>query len=481
MPVQPPRGATTIRRHLESLPVVARQDTVSYRGTKFIRQHRAGVAVVLVAVAVVGCLIAALWQARKARAERDVAERTNAFLQDMLGASGPDARGIAVKFSDLLDEASSRAKTKLADQPAVMAGVLMTTGRGYINLGQSDKAEADLRAALELSLKANGELHSTTAATMGWLGLALANRDKYAEGEKISRKAVELQRKLHPAGDKDLGVALYALGLNLSNKREPKAAQAFLQEASELIKKHFGETHHFYTTSLITLAVAHERAGEVDAAESIVRQAIAMAGRVESRHRPVLAQAQTFLAFLLANKGAYVEAETLLQRSETIYREAYGGDANDSVGAVKADLGSLYLLKGDYERAETESRKALDLLRKYLGPEHAVTARAATALGLTLTRKGRADEGEPYLREALAIRTKAVPLDSFLIPYTESALGECLTAQQRYAEAEPLLTDGYTGLIWKLGEKDVRTVEARQRLARLYDAWGKPDQALLFR
>ena len=166
-----------------------------------------------------------------------------------------------------------------------MADVLMTLGRTYISLGQLDKAETDLRAALEASLKANGELHPTTAATMGWLGLALANRNKPAEGEKISRKAVELQRKLHPRGHKDLGVALYALGLNLSNKREPKAAQPFLKEASDLIKKHFGATHGFYMTSLITLAVAHERAGEVDAAESIIRQAIDMGGRVESRYR----------------------------------------------------------------------------------------------------------------------------------------------------------------------------------------------------
>jgi len=447
---------------------------------KFVRRNRIGVSVAALALlAVVGCLVAALWEARQARTQRDVAQRINTFLQDMIGGVEPEAKDIGAKFSDLLNEASIRAKAELATEPAVMAGVLLALGRTYLSLGQDEPAEANLRAALEAS--SNGELHSTTATTMGWLGLALANRDKYAEGEKISRKAVELQRKLHPGGDKDLGVALYALGLNLSNKREPKAAQPFLQEASDLIRKHFGETHHFYTTSLITLAVAHERAGEVDAAESIVRQAIALAGQVESRHRTVLAQAQTFLAFLLANKGAYVEAETLLQGSETIYREAYGGDTNDSVGAVKADLGSLYLLKGDYERAETESRKALDLLRKYLGPEHAVSARAAATLGLTLTREGRAAEGEPYLREALAIRTKAVPLDSYLIPFTESALGECLTAQKRYAEAEPLLTDGYTGLIWKLGEKDVRTVEARQRLARLYDAWGKPDQALLFR
>ena len=48
-------------------------------------------------------------------------------------------------------------------------------------------------------------------------------------------------------------------------------------------------------------------------------------------------------------------------------------------------------------------------------------------------------------------------------------------------DAEPLLFNGYTGLIWKIGEKDVRTVEARQRLAKLYDDWDKPDEALLFR
>jgi len=449
---------------------------------KSVRRNRVGVFVAaFVLLAAVACLIAALWAGRQARAKRDVAQRINTFLEEMIGGGEPDAKESGLKFSDLLDEASTRAKAELADKPAVLAGVLLAVGRGYISLRQPEKAEADLRVGLEASLKVNGALHSTTAATMGWLGLALADLNKPAEGEQISRKAVELQRKLHPKGDKDLGVALYALGLNLSNKREPKAALPFLEEASDLIRKHFGEADGFYVTSLITLAVTHERANEMDAAESIVRQAIDLAGRVEPQQRDLLAQAQTFLGFLLTTKGAYVEAETLLRRSETIYREVYGSDANDRLGAVKADLGALYLLKGDLDRAEAEARSALDLLQKYLGPEHAVTAGAAAILGLTLTREGRAAEGEPYLREGLATRIKAVPLDSFWIPYTESALGECLTAQQRYAEAEPLLTDGYTGLIWKLGEKDVRTVEARQRLAKLYDAWDKPDQALLFR
>lgn len=476
MPVQSPREATTIGRRRKGSSAGAQQE---HSNATFIQRHRGGVAAaLLVAVAIIAGLLGALWQARQSRLQRDLAERINIFLQDTLAPAGPEANALDVKMADVLTQASNRAQTELANQPEVRAGVLLTVGKTYVALGQYEPAEITLRAALDASLQGDGPWHPTTAAIRGWLGLALANRNKAGEGEQLSRQAVELQRKLNPPRYKDLAVALYALGLNLSNKREPKAAQTFLREASKLMKKHFGETDDFYITSLLTLAMAHERASEVDAAESVIRQAIAVAGR---RPRAVLAQAQTFLAFLLTTRGAYLEAETLLRQSEAIYREVYGADGNDRIGAVKADLGTLYLLKGDYGKAEGESREALELLRKDPGPELSVTANALATLGLVLTREGHAAEGEPCLREALALRTKAVPLDSFLIPFTESAFGECLTAQERYAEAEPLLTDGYTGLIWKLGEKDLRTIEARQRLAKLYDAWGKPEQAGLYR
>ena len=471
-----------VRRHLEGLPVVARKDTVGYRSAKFIRRHRVGVAAAaLVTLAIIAGLIAALWEARQARAQRDVAQRINTFLQDMLGAAAPEVKGIDVKVTDLLSDASSRAKTESTNQPQVMADVLMTLGRTYISLGQYSPAEANLRAALEASSKANGEFHPTTATTMGWLGLALAYRDKTTEGQQISRKAVEVQRKLHPQGHEDLGVALYALGLNLIYRNEPKAAQPFLKEASALIKKHLGETHGYYMSTLVMLAMAHERAGEVDVAEPIYRQAIVVGGRVESRYRIYLAQAQLYLGVLLINKTAYPEAESLLQQSETTYRDVLGGDTNSSVGSVKANLGWLYFLKGDYARAEDEDTKAIGILRKYLAPEHPVTASAMATLGLALTRDGKAVEGEPYLRKALTIRKKVLPPGDFMIPYAASALGECLTVQKRYAEAEPLLTESYNELKSKLGDQNKRTVEARQRLVKLYELWEKPDLAARYR
>ena len=478
-----------IRRHLEGLPVIARKDTLKYRASKFMRRNRVAVATAaLVAIAILASLVIALWQAENARRQRNIAEREklkaqriNLFLQDMLGSAAPEVKGVDVRVIDVLSEASARAKSELAAQPDVMADVLMTLGHTYVSLAKPDKAESVLRAALEGSLKANGELHPTTASTLGWLGLALSSQNKTAEGENISRKAVELQRKLHPQGSEDLGVALYALGANLIGKNEPKAAQPFLKESSELIKKYLGETHGYYMATLYMLGTAHANTGETDEAESLYRQAIGVGGRVEARYKIFLAQSDGALGLLLIRKAAYAEAESLLLQSETIYREVMGGDQNYSVGTIKSNLGLLYFLQGDYAKAEEQDRKALELIQKYMGPEQPSAASTAATLGLTLTREGKAIEAESYLREALAIRKKVLPEGDFMIPYAASALGECLIVQKRYAEAEPLLSESYTELKAKLGDKQSRTVEARQRLVNLYDAWGKPDLAASYR
>jgi eukaryotic-like serine/threonine-protein kinase len=469
-----------IRRHLEGLPVVAHKDTFSYRTTKFVRRHKAGVtAAALIVIAVISGIAATAWEARTARRERDKEQYINTFLQDMLGAAAPEARGTDVKVIDLLNEASKRAKTELINRPEVMADVLLTLGRTYVGLGQYAPAEANLRAALEASLKANGELHATTANSMGLLGLALAEQNKLAEGEQISRKAVELQRKLHPRGDENLAVALYALGYNLIGKGEPKSAQPLLREASELVKQHLGETNGYYIASLVMLGSAHEKAGEVDAAEPLYRQAIEAGGRVEPRYRIYLAQAQAFLGILLINKAAYPEAETLLNQSETTYREVFGGDENYSVGTVKAYLGLLYFLKGDYAKAENQDSKALEILRKTLG-ESPLALSTAARLGLTLTRSGKAAQGEPLLRETLETRKKLLAPGDVYISLTESALGECLTAEKNYVEAEPLLLKGYNGINSSFGEKNPRTIEALKRLVTLYRDWQKPDKAAQF-
>jgi non-specific serine/threonine protein kinase/serine/threonine-protein kinase len=68
--------AEDIRRHLDGLPVRARQDTFSYRASKFIRRRKLAVAAAaLILLTLLVGIIATAWQARVARAERARAER----------------------------------------------------------------------------------------------------------------------------------------------------------------------------------------------------------------------------------------------------------------------------------------------------------------------------------------------------------------------------------------------------------------------
>ena len=60
-----------------------------------------------------------------------------------------------------------------------------------------------------------------------------------------------------------------------------------------------------------------------------------------------------------------------------------------------------------------------------------------------------------------------------------------MPGQQKHADAEPLLVKGFKGL--KKHEAQIpmkpkaRLIEALERLVKLYEAWGKPEQAAEWR
>ena len=103
--------------------------------------------------------------------------------------------------------------------------------------------------------------------------------------------------------------------------------------------------------------------------------------------------------------------------------------------------------------------------------------------GRDLVRR-RYAEAATLLRDGLAILEKKHP-DDWSTFHTRSLLGGALVGQTKYAEAEPLLLMGYQGLKQRrdripASAKNSLTV-ALGRLVRLYDAWGKKDEAAKWR
>jgi tetratricopeptide (TPR) repeat protein len=101
--------------------------------------------------------------------------------------------------------------------------------------------------------------------------------------------------------------------------------------------------------------------------------------------------------------------------------------------------------------------------------------------GLIYSQTGRTDEAEKLLREAVKIRAENMPETHFLRATANGALGEFLTKQKRFAEAEPFLLAGYDSLKNSQAANSLRIRLALQRLANLYEAWNKPDQAAPYR
>lgn len=68
-----------------------------------------------------------------------------------------------------------------------------------------------------------------------------------------------------------------------------------------------------------------------------------------------------------------------------------------------------------------------------------------------------------------------------MVSETRGAYGACLSKLGRRREAEEHLLAAVAGLRSALGEENARTRKAAAALAELYDAWGRTEEAALYR
>jgi tetratricopeptide (TPR) repeat protein len=136
--------------------------------------------------------------------------------------------------------------------------------------------------------------------------------------------------------------------------------------------------------------------------------------------------------------------------------------------------------KGEAAQAVDAVREALKIQRQHASDDDVVVS-TRVVLGWALTENGQAREAEPHLRDGLQSRRDRLPAGSQLTANIESLLGGCLAAQGRYDEAEPLLLHAHADLRAARDTPPSRLRRARERLVRLYEAWGKSDKAAAWR
>ncbi len=205
-----------------------------------------------------------------------------------------------------------------------------------------------------------------------------------------------------------------------------------------------------------------------------------------------------------------------VDQTEAQVAEAFA-DRPMAEARVREMLGLAYLNVGDPAQAVKQYERALSLLGAIQGVNQPITAACRNQLavayrlanrtveaghlfdrppnspgqanalavnGSMLLVQKKYDEAELKLRECLNIRQKIQPNDWNTFD-AKSMLGEALLDQHKFAEAEPLLVSGYDGMKQREDEipsaEQPRLAKALERLVKLYDAWGKKDEARKWR
>lgn len=135
--------------------------------------------------------------------------------------------------------------------------------------------------------------------------------------------------------------------------------------------------------------------------------------------------------------GLFPESETLLKKAMEIRRSTLGPEHPDTLFTMRrlaATLGD----NGRAAEAEKINRQVLEAQRRVLGPRNPETIKTMHNLADNLQNLGRFAEAEQGFREALDLGRVVLGPENWITLKIASALSVSLTSEGKYAEAEKL-------------------------------------------
>ncbi len=437
--------AADLRRFLADEPILARPPSVMYQLSKFARRNRAlvmGTALALAALVVGLAVSIAGWTAAnraRSRAETEAAKATllNTYLTDMLQAPDPWLDGREVKVIDLLARASETLDESLRDQPEVAAMAHHRLGYTYMDLGQYDEAETQMRRALEMTDEVGDFPLAAEVEMLADLGYLYIAKGDLEEAEKNLQAAADKAVEGLEADDRERIKTVHQLGLLRWEQGELEQAEQLFRECLDQSLEHLGPEDN----------------------ETIVTTAA--------------------LGNVLQQEAKLDEAKPLLERALAWNREHHGDD-HPSTAIVVNNLAFVYQQLEQHERA-------LDMFECSLATRRAVHEHDSVSvmvglnnLGLQLGMMDRADEALPHLEEAVQIAEKVLEPDHWRLPAVRSTYGRTLMTAGRLAEAEREMLASYEGLRATVGDDHWRTQQVCGNLAKLYRETGDAEREAHF-
>ena len=315
-----------LERSRRGQPLMAKPDTLGYRGWRFLRRHPVGVSFATSTVLLVMGYLITLWfqsaalerERDRARAEADKARQVQTLVQRLFEGIDPDVSGGAnLSVRALLDRSFGDIERELNTQPEVRAELLLTVGDVYFALGEYQRARELLRQASKLADGFSADEPLLAARIYRSLGRAQTLDNDLTEADRRLARALELLRT-NDGSPLELAACLYQLAELRGRQYRWVEAQSLSREALALRRVHLPAYHADRADSLIQSASIDRRNGLPAEAEASLREALDSMRVTLPETHPRLAETRADLASLLRAQGR-------LQASEVLFREAIAG------------------------------------------------------------------------------------------------------------------------------------------------------------
>lgn len=468
--------ATDLRNWMAGHPVSARRDGLAYRAGKFVRRRRVELAsAAVVALTLVGGVVSTLREARETEVERARAVAINEFLLTMLGAADPGSLGPDATVRSVLDTAAENAEA-LAAQPELEAEIRSAIGRSYVGLGEYAVARSHLQRTFDLrrSLTPGGD--RGTALAMLNVGGTYEFEGNYAAADSLYGEALALFRASTDPSDRELASVLNDVARLRHNLGELESAEGLYRESIEARVRNGGPDDPGLLVSYNNLAVLLADRGQLAEADSLHRLAVVSARRIHGDRHPQVASALNNYAGVLDRSGRIEAADSVMRQVVELRRDLLGPEHPDYAWSLFNHAQILLALER-WTEAEERAREVLALRGTTLPETHTAVSTAMQALGVARVRQGAAEEGEAWLRESVELRRASFPEGHWLVASGQSVLAGELIGMGQYGAAEALLLEAEPQLVAQLGGEAGPVRDARDRLVRLYEEWGREAEA----
>ena len=408
----------------------------------------------------------------------------------------------------LLEEALALQKLKMGPAHPETLLTMSELAVTYAHTGKLNQALHLNKEALELRKTKLGPDHPDTIDSLFNLAQAHQRLKQFDEAIALYQETAGLEKaKFGPDHSRTLGSMSQLAGVQWQVGRLEEAV-LLDEQVLTLRKAKLGPGHRDTLESMRYLASEYRELGKLEQAEALYREYL--------QHKSDSVKTRLQLASVLMDRaktnqaasGKSTEGEQILRDYLALARSRHTNDAAQLESALY-DLAEVRFRQHQYREAELLYREILQSKRSRLGTEHEDVVGATASLGRVLADWAwaehdskseirnpisqiveRAREAERLLRECLAWHLKGTNQTHWRVGDVRSRLGGALVSvavtdaafdatgrEAKLVEAEGLLLEGNQRLQERksIDERKYKR-DALERLARLYEAWGKPGQ-----